>query len=146
MIEGKTTSYFRGRKLYARKLQLPSSYKGVVVSSTDRILPPSSSQQQQQTRSTQDIDGEEVEGEEESQDEVKILEEQAEFEDVMVWGHEAIVDASEDCYVRGVKEWIDFAESVSFPVYMKREQRRGREWSVLIWMRRYILTSQKRME
>lgn len=134
MIDGKTTSYFRGRKLYARKLQLPNTYKGVVVTATDRILPPSCPSSQPQKQDQQDVDDEEDEGGEEKEGEVKILEEHAEFEDLMVWGHEAVVDASEDCYVRGVEEWIGFAESVSFPVYMKREQRRGREGNLLMRM------------
>lgn len=55
----------------------------------------------------------EEEEEEEREEEVKVLEEQAEFDEVMIWGHEVVVDATEDCYSRGVEEWIQFAESVS---------------------------------
>lgn len=67
-----------------------------MVSSTDRILP----------RAVQD------EGEEEEDLEVKVLEEQATFDEVMVWGHEVVVDEGSDPYVRGVEEWIGFAEQV----------------------------------
>lgn len=67
-----------------------------MVSSTDRILP----------KAVQDED------EEEAEPEVKILEEQATFDEVMVWGHELVVDEDSDPYVRGVEEWIGFAEQV----------------------------------
>jgi len=92
------------------------------LSSTDRVLP----------RPQQEKDEEEEDEEGEKEEEVKVLEEQAEFEDVMVWGHEVVVDASEDCYVRGVEEWIGFAESVS------RYAATGLEWRMLI-SNRYIL-------
>ena len=57
--------------------------------------------------------GEEDEEDEGKDEGVKVMEEQAEFDEIMVWGHEVVVDAAEDCYARGVEEWIDFAESVS---------------------------------
>ncbi|KAK1775715.1 ribonuclease H2, subunit C [Copromyces sp. CBS 386.78] len=37
---------------------------------------------------------------------------QAEFEEFVVWGHESLADAAGDAYVRGVEEWIGFAERV----------------------------------
>lgn len=44
---------------------------------------------------------------------VGTLEEVAEFEEVIVWDHEAI-RSSEDAFVKGMEEWIRFAEVVSF--------------------------------
>lgn len=80
-------------------LKLPKGYKGFVVSSTDRILP----------KTTQP---DEEEDEEEKEEDVKVLEEQATFDELMVWGHEAVFDGGSDPYVRGVEEWIGFAEQV----------------------------------
>ena len=69
-----------------------------MVSSTDRILPKPKP---------------EVEDEEEP--DVKILEEQSEFDEIMLWGHEALPDDIADPYVKGMEEWIAFAEQVCFP-------------------------------
>lgn len=41
------------------------------------------------------------------------LEEVAEFEEVVLWDHEA-VRSGEDAFVKGMEEWIRFAEVVSF--------------------------------
>lgn len=40
------------------------------------------------------------------------MEVQAEFEEVIVWGHETLADAVGDPYVRGVEEWIAFASKI----------------------------------
>lgn len=44
---------------------------------------------------------------------VKILEKQATFDEFVVWGHEA-VPAADDPFVKGVEEWIKFAEVVCY--------------------------------
>lgn len=54
----------------------------------------------------------EDEEEEEVEADVKVLDEQATFDEVMVWGHEVVVDEGSDPYVRGVEEWIGFAAQV----------------------------------
>jgi hypothetical protein len=90
---------------------VPKGLKGYVLLNTDRILPAP-----REERRDQPGDEEEEEEEDEKEEEVKIVEEVASFQQVMVWGHEAIVYAGEDCYVRGVEEWIGFAESVSPPI------------------------------
>jgi ribonuclease H2 subunit C len=69
-----------------------------VLSASDDILPKKNST------------NEEAE-EDEDELEVKIMEEQSVFDDIMVWGHEAVMDES-DPYVRGLEEWIGFAEQV----------------------------------
>lgn len=48
----------------------------------------------------------------EPEEPVKVLETQGTFEDVVVWGHE-ILPASDDTFVKGVEEWVRFAETVS---------------------------------
>lgn len=52
---------------------------------------------------------------EEEQDEleqVHVIEGNAVFNEMIVWGHE-IVPAADDPFVKGVEEWIAFAEGVS---------------------------------
>ena len=38
---------------------------------------------------------------------------EAEFDDMVIWGHEATVDASADPYLRGTEEWLVLADKVS---------------------------------
>lgn len=51
----------------------------------------------------------------------------AEFDDVVVWGHEAVVDAAADPYVRGMEEWFSIADKVSSPHSSRRRQSKA-EW------------------
>ena len=74
----------------------------MVLSKTDRILP----------RGKQEEDDEEEVVEVEMEVDVEVIEEQSTFEEIVVWGHEVVMDEG-DPYVRGVEEWIGFAESVS---------------------------------
>lgn len=67
--------------------------------STDRVLPVS----------TRDDSIED----EAAQDPVKILQTQATFDDIVVWGHENEPE-SDDVFVKAVDEWIKFAETVWF--------------------------------
>jgi ribonuclease H2 subunit C len=97
-------SYFRGRKLYGKSVKIPQGYKGVVLSSTDQKLPKES--QPSSEKEEEELD------ENEQPEDIGILGEQAEFDEVMVWGHEALPDESTDPYVRGVEEWTAFAERV----------------------------------
>jgi ribonuclease H2 subunit C len=102
--DGKTVSYFRGRKLHGKQMKVPKGYRGVVVSSTDRILP----------KTAPPIEDDDVVEIEEEVD-VKIMEEQSEFDHIMLWGHEALPDEIADPYIRGIEEWIALAEQVCFP-------------------------------
>lgn len=45
------------------------------------------------------------------QEAVKVLEAQGTFDELMVWGHE-ILPAADDTFVKGVEEWVRFAETV----------------------------------
>ncbi|KAL3476249.1 ribonuclease H2 non-catalytic subunit-domain-containing protein, partial [Aspergillus californicus] len=93
------TAYFRGRKLRGRRVQIPEGYEGIVATHTDREMPT--------TIDDTSISGEEAELEEP----VKILEKQATFDDYVVWGHETI-PAADDPFVKGVEEWVKFAETM----------------------------------
>lgn len=101
-IDGKNTAYFRGRKLYGRKVNIPKGYRGVIASSTERIV-----------EDPMDEEAREVEEEEdELRVETKVLEEEKGFEEVVVWDHEVVPATLDDVYVKGMEEWIGFAEKV----------------------------------
>lgn len=104
--DGKNTAYFRGRKLQGREVKLPKGYTGVVLApkatSNDRKM---------------------YDGDEEDMIEETISEEVVTFDGVMVWDHGAMPDESSDPYLRGVEEWISFAETVwKFILYVLRHK------------------------
>ncbi|KAJ5972493.1 Ribonuclease H2 subunit C [Penicillium vulpinum] len=95
------TAHFRGRKLRGRRVALPDGYQGVVATPTDRVLP-----------AAQRTDGDSAEdAEAEPEEPVKILETQGIFEEFVVWGHEAL-PAADDTFVKGVEEWLQFADAM----------------------------------
>jgi ribonuclease H2 subunit C len=91
---------------------VPKGYKGVVLVGSQKILERKKENGVEQSR-VPDTEGNiEEEDDDEEEEEVKIMEEVGEFSEVLVWGHEAIVD-DDDTYVRSLEEWIGVAESVS---------------------------------
>ncbi|TAQ88806.1 hypothetical protein B7494_g2892 [Chlorociboria aeruginascens] len=102
-------AYFRGRKLYGVTLGLPQGYRGVVAAAGDQVLASKTEDGKKDERmdgeAGDDGDGDGDGDEDEGEAEAKVLEEVAGFEQVVVWGHESIADAS-DPYVRGMEEWI----------------------------------------
>lgn len=59
-------------------------------------------------------EGEEIEGD---LVELSTMETKAEFDEMVIWGHEASAEAASDPYVRSIEEWLAVAESVcSSPV------------------------------
>lgn len=100
-------SHLRGRKLRGRAIKLPKGYQGFLAKKTEKVLP--STAAARQGGEDEDMDGEE-EGE---RAEVKVMETKGTFEEIVVWGHE-VVPQGEDPYVKGIEEWIAFAESVSY--------------------------------
>jgi ribonuclease H2 subunit C len=44
--------------------------------------------------------------------EVKIAEQVGDFDEVVVWGHGGEVEADQDMFVRGMQEWVGFAEAM----------------------------------
>lgn len=103
--DGTTTAFFRGRKLRGKKIALPEGYEGAVLQKTDKkvIAKPSIP----------------VPGDEDGADnatapkevETLVMDQQARFGEVMVWDHEAVPEDT-DVYVKGIEEWIGFAEAV----------------------------------
>ncbi|KAJ5489499.1 hypothetical protein N7539_004389 [Penicillium diatomitis] len=119
------TAHFRGRRLRGRRVAVPEGYRGtqyrdsgstyhhehfadalsartgVIVSPTDRVI-----------SGTQGLNGDRMEdGESDPEEPVKILEAQGTFDEMMVWGHENL-PAADDPFVKGVEEWIRFAETM----------------------------------
>ncbi|KAK3485799.1 ribonuclease H2, subunit C [Neurospora hispaniola] len=118
-------AYFRGRKLHGKTLPLPEGYKGVVASKVSpkqqttnqkpRLAHEMSFVMENDEPEVIDLDSEAGSGGQEPEVQVQVggaMEVQAEFEEVVVWGHEHLADAGGDAYVRGVEEWVGFAERV----------------------------------
>lgn len=120
-----TTVYFRGRKLHGRALLIPSTHQGLVLERTDDNLPqtakPAVHKPVFNPMDNQDSDGEDdpfrrgaAEEEDTTEDkmiDVKQLNVQGTFDEVMVWGHEAVA-GEDDAFVRGVTEWMGFAQAM----------------------------------
>lgn len=102
-IDGTRTAYFRGRKLHGKTVKLPDGYRGVVVEKSE----PRSATTTEPEPDVVDLVQEDGEG----QVPLGGLETKAEFEELVVWGHEAMADAASDPYVR-IEEWTRLAEQV----------------------------------
>ncbi|KAJ0118952.1 hypothetical protein J7T55_013208 [Diaporthe amygdali] len=100
--DGKRVAYFRGRKLHGKALKVPEGYRGVVIEKTD---PPKPQAPRPDEPEVVDLDAEE-------EMPLGILEAKAEFDEVVIWGHESVADASSDPYARGFEEWIAVAEQI----------------------------------
>ncbi|KAH7061940.1 ribonuclease H2, subunit C, partial [Paraphoma chrysanthemicola] len=111
--KGTQHAYFRGRHLHGTKLPLPENYTGVVLNVTDKEAPKTQTQahQRQQAQHDED-DAEDEDGLEDMDVEVKIAEQIGEFDEIMVWEHGGQVDEERDGFVRGVREWTGFAETM----------------------------------
>jgi ribonuclease H2 subunit C len=85
-------------------VKLPEGYHGTVIERTD--AKPS-------TSTKQDM-GEDVEAVENPEDQLKVgaMSGKATFDQMTIWGHESTSDSMADPFVRGMEEWIAFAEEV----------------------------------
>ncbi|KAJ5701780.1 hypothetical protein N7488_009328 [Penicillium malachiteum] len=98
------TAHFRGRKLRGRRVAIPEGYEGVVAVPTECIM-----QVPQENKPDSGVDSDVVEIQPEEP--VKVLEMQGTFDEMIVWGHEAL-PAADDTFVKGVEEWMRFAETM----------------------------------
>lgn len=110
--DGTSKAYFRGRKLRGRTVKVPDGYQGVVLEKTDKPLPRKAPTAEQLRRMEEEDDDE---MEIEKPVEVKTMDQMAKFDEIVVWGHE-MVPEDDDVYVKGVQEWIAFAEAVGLPI------------------------------
>lgn len=81
------------------------------MDSTDKFiaLPTKATSRPTYTQIDDDIEIEEEE--DEPPEPVRILQEVSTFDEVVVWGHDAVPDA-DNAFVRGVQDWIGFAEAL----------------------------------
>lgn len=140
--------HFRGRKLRSKQLKLPEKYTGVVAQKTERRLLPQQQGGQQGQGRRDEIEKDQDQDEEDTQlpIEVQILETNGTFDQVVIWAHEAVPEG-EDVYVKGIEEWIGFAESVGHPSVRrlllttsgdicwreKKDREEGRKGKLLTW-------------
>ncbi|KAK2034541.1 ribonuclease H1/H2 small subunit [Colletotrichum zoysiae] len=102
--DGKPLAYFRGRKLHGTTVKLPEQYRGVVVERSDKV-------------ETQQLEDEgEGEGAQGDLVELGTMDVKAEFDEMVIWGHESSAEAASDPYVRSIEEWLTVAQSIhSYP-------------------------------
>ena len=98
--DGTKTSYFRGRKLQGKAVKLPEGYRGAVATTPAAEQPLA----RLEDVGVIDLEPEMPQGS---------LQVQAEFDEMIVWGQGAGVDAS-DPYLRGAEEWVALAEKVGY--------------------------------
>ncbi|KAF2871725.1 ribonuclease H2, subunit C, partial [Massariosphaeria phaeospora] len=110
--KGKHHAYFRGRHLHGTALSLPHNYTGAILRVTEKDLPQTQTQPQGQAHKRNQEDDDEEDGEESDNVDVKIAEQIGSFDEFVVWGHGEEVDAGRDMYVRGLREWVGFAEAM----------------------------------
>ena len=93
---------------------MPDGYRGLVVGRKGVEGEKREVEDRWRCEYGNDAEGGEQEGGEEDEDEeeVAILEELATFEEMVVWDHEKVVEDG-DGIVKGLEEWIRFAEVVS---------------------------------
>ncbi|KAF3163718.1 hypothetical protein TWF788_001341 [Orbilia oligospora] len=103
------TSYFRGRKLLGTKLAVPDGYQGFVLDAGSASNPPLTGNQKREMLYQGDDDGEEDEEDGDIQGKAEWTT-KASFEEIMVWGHEVLVDGTQDGVVKGVEEWMGMAK------------------------------------
>lgn len=51
-------------------------------------------------------------GEDEPEEEVKVMQELASFDHITVWGHEVVPGDADNPYLKGIEEWMAFAKAV----------------------------------
>ena len=112
VVDGKLEAYFRGRKLKGREVMVPGGYRGSICSQANK-----GSEAGEETTGGCEGNGEELEVDKDDEEigeegEVQKLEEVASFDEIVLWGHESLVEG-DDPFLKGVEEWIGFAEAVS---------------------------------
>lgn len=100
-IDGSKSAHFRGRKLAGKTVKLPEQCRGVVVEKREE-----KAAEPQVTDEYADAD---PEAQSESFGTIQVT---AEFDEMVVWGHEMMADAASDPYVRSMEEWLQVSDKV----------------------------------
>jgi len=109
LADGKPEAYFRGRKLKGKEIKVPDGYQGVIVKDAGKQKNAANSMGDRARAIYEDNEDEEKE------DDIDVLEEVSSFSGIMIWGHETIAE-NDDAFVKGMGEWISFAEAVRIPI------------------------------
>jgi hypothetical protein len=99
LADGTRTAYFRGRKLQGTAVKLPEGYRGVFAA----VSAPEESSRRPEEAEVSDLEAGMPQGS---------LQVQAEFDEMVIWGHETAVDAAADPHLRAADEWLGLAEKV----------------------------------
>ncbi|KAH6889122.1 ribonuclease H2 non-catalytic subunit-domain-containing protein [Thelonectria olida] len=97
--DGSKIAYFRGRKLQGKSIKLPEQCRGVVVERKTDEIPP-----------VETVDR--IEDGEEVPERIGSMQVTAEFDELVVWGHEDLADATSDPYIRSMEEWLQVADQI----------------------------------
>lgn len=96
---------------FVSRSQAKTQLLGIAAKATERLLP----QQSLPISEKLEADGSTAEDEDDEPEDkpepVKILQSTATFSEITVWGHDAL-PAADDPFVKGVEEWIAFAEAL----------------------------------
>lgn len=102
-IDGTKLAYFRGRKLHGKSVKLPEQCRGVVVERRQ--------DKEQQPAAEEPVVV--VDDDEAEKEPVGTMQVTAEFDEMVIWGHETVADATGDPYIRSMEEWLQVAGQVS---------------------------------
>ncbi|KAH6668618.1 ribonuclease H2 non-catalytic subunit-domain-containing protein [Plectosphaerella plurivora] len=102
--DNKNVAFFRGRELHGKTVKLPTGYRGVVV---DKV--PDAPDAPKHVVTEIDDETDEVRDVPPAPSSMRV---RAEFDEVVVWGHEALADAASDPYVRSVEEWLQVSAHI----------------------------------
>ncbi|KAJ4323203.1 hypothetical protein N0V84_004466 [Fusarium piperis] len=100
--DGTRLAYFRGRKLHGKAVKLPEQCRGVVV-------------ERRQDKEQQPVVEEQVvviDDDEAEKEPVGAMQVTAEFDEMVIWGHETVADAAGDPYIRSMEEWLQVAGQI----------------------------------
>ncbi|CAK7239488.1 MAG: hypothetical protein STHCBS139747_000919 [Sporothrix thermara] len=107
------TAYFRGRKLHGQAVKLPADYRGVVGVRRDSPREQARASGTAAPEEVVDVDATAAEQEAQRQRlDTGKLDVVAEFDEIVVWGHQSLADASTDAYVRSMEEWVALSEKI----------------------------------
>lgn len=83
-------------------IKLPEGYRGIVATAAQDESRPRRPEEEEEATDL----------EREGHPETGKLQVQAEFDEMIIWGHETTADVSADPYVRGMEEWLALADQV----------------------------------
>ncbi|KAL5113408.1 hypothetical protein ACEQ8H_008705 [Pleosporales sp. CAS-2024a] len=113
--QGSQHAHFRGRHLHGTPVSLPPSHTGAVLHMTQSNLPrpppPPPQHHLGHDHDQVDHDGDDDETEDVVVD-TTVAEQMGQFDEIVVWEHGGSVDEHSDGFIRGLREWVGWAESM----------------------------------